>query len=100
MRDSALSSVCVLSFPCCKGKYTTVSVEFTARCPKCDNRSFEAPEPIDVAAEFVCHACGHRGKMVEFADLATLDAIAQDIRKRALETVRSVTAPNGLKALG
>ena len=76
-----------------------MSFEFTARCPKCDNRSFETPEPIDVAAECVCHACGHRGKMVEFADLATLDAIAQDINKRARETVRSVSA-SGVKALG
>ena len=76
-----------------------MSVVFNARCPKCDNRSFEPPESLDVAAECVCHACGHSGKMVEFADLATLDAIARDIKKRALETVRSVTA-NGVKAIG
>jgi hypothetical protein len=76
-----------------------VSVVFSARCPKCDNRSFEAPEPLDIAAEFSCQACGHRGKLVEFADLATLDAIAQDINKRARETVRSVTA-NDVKAIG
>jgi hypothetical protein len=76
-----------------------VSVVFNARCPKCDNRSFEPPEPIDVAAEFTCQACGHSAKLVDFADLATLDAIAGEINRRARETVRSVTA-NGVKAIG
>ena len=74
-----------------------MSVVFNARCPKCDNRSFEPPEPLDVAAEFACHACGHRGKLVDFADLATLDAIVGEIKRRALETLRS---SNGVKATG
>ena len=74
-----------------------MSVVFNARCPKCDNRSFEPPETLDVAAEFQCHACGHSGKLVDFADLATLDAIAGDIKRRALETLRGAT---GVKAAG
>ena len=73
-----------------------MSVVFRARCPKCDNRSFEPPEPLDLAAELTCQACGHDAKLVEFADHETLDAIAGDIRKRALETVRSVTAAYGV----
>ena len=76
-----------------------MSVVFNARCPKCDNRSFERPEPIDVAAELTCQACGHTAKLVDFADLATLDAIAGEINRRARETVRGVTA-NGVKAIG
>ena len=76
-----------------------MTVAFNARCPKCDNRSFEPPEPIDVAAEFTCQACGHTAKLVDFADLATLDAIAGEIKRRALETVRGATA-NGMKAIG
>ena len=75
-----------------------VSVAFSACCPKCNNRSFEPPEPLDVAVEFSCQACGHRGKLVEFADLATLDAIVDDIKKRALETLRN--SNGGAKALG
>ena len=74
-----------------------MSLVFHARCPKCDNRSFEPPEPLDLAADLVCQACGHSAKLVEFADLATLDAIAGDIKRRALETLRGVT---GAKALG
>ena len=76
-----------------------MSFVFHARCPKCDNRSFEPPEPLDLAAEFTCHSCGHTAKLVEFADLATLDAIAGDIKRRALDTVRGAS-PNGMKATG
>jgi hypothetical protein len=76
-----------------------MTAEFSARCPKCDNRSFEPPETLDVAVEFACHVCGHHGKLVEFADLATLDGIVDDIKKRALETVRSANG-NGAKAIG
>jgi predicted nucleic-acid-binding Zn-ribbon protein len=74
-----------------------VTLAFSARCPKCDNRSFEPPELLDVALEFSCKACGYRGKLVEFADLATLDAIVDDLKKRALETVRNAS---GAKAMG
>lgn len=76
-----------------------MSFAFNARCPKCDNRSFEPPEPLDVAASFTCHVCGHSARLVDFADLSTLDAIAGEIKRRALETVRGATA-NGVKAIG
>ena len=74
-----------------------MTVVFSAHCPKCGNRSFEPPEPLDVAVEFGCAACGHHGKLVEFADLETLDAIAEDLKKRALETLKNA---NGVKATG
>ena len=74
-----------------------MTVAFNARCPKCDNRSFEPPESLDVAAAFTCQGCGHTGKLVEFADLATLDAIVDDIKKKALETLRTA---GGVTAVG
>jgi hypothetical protein len=76
-----------------------LNVSFSARCPKCDNRSFEPPETLDVAGEFACHVCGHHGKLVEFADLATLDRIVDDIKRRALETLRNSNG-GGVKAIG
>ena len=70
---------------------------FSARCPKCGHSSFEPPETLDVALQFCCTACGYSGKLVEFADLATLDAIVDDLKKQARETVKS---SNGAKAFG
>lgn len=73
-----------------------MSLDFRARCPKCDNCSFEAPEPLDVSLAFACDACGYRGKLVEFADLATLDAIVEDLKKqRALHALKNT---HGVKA--
>ena len=79
-------------------KDRNVSVAFSACCPKCNNRSFEPPESLDVALEFACHVCGHHGKLVEFADLATLDAIVKDLKERAIETLRN--SNGGVKAIG
>jgi hypothetical protein len=72
-----------------------VSREFHARCPKCDNRAFEEPRMLDVSLEVECGACGYRGKLVEFADLATLDAIVEDLKLRSLRVLRNA---HGLKA--
>lgn len=74
-----------------------MNVVFSARCPKCGNRSFEPPKSLDVALEVNCQACGHSGKLVEFADLATLDAIVDDIKKQWRQTFKSC---NGTRALG
>lgn len=74
-----------------------MSLMFSARCPKCDNRAFEPPEPIDVALDFECGACGYHGKLVEFLDLDTLDAVAEDLKRRARETMKSTF---GAKAVG
>ena len=60
-----------------------MTLDFRARCPKCNNCSFATPELIDVSLAFACDACGHSGKLVEFADLSTLDAIVEDLKKRA-----------------
>jgi len=78
-----------------QSKESVVSLEFRARCPKCDNRAFDAPEHLDVSHEVACGACGHRGKLVEFADLATLDAIVEDLKIRSLRVLRNT---HGLKA--
>jgi len=71
-----------------------VILDFRARCPKCNNCSFETPELIDVSLAFSCDACGHSGKLVEFADLSTLDAIVEDLKKRAF----ALKNRNGVKA--
>jgi hypothetical protein len=62
---------------------------FSARCPKCGNRTFDPPAQLDVALDFGCDACGHHSKLVEFADLDTLDAIAQNLKKRVLQTLKN-----------
>ena len=48
---------------------------FGARCGRCGNGSFEPPDPLALEADMICELCGHQGKLVEFADLATLDWI-------------------------
>ena len=72
-----------------------MSLDFRARCPKCNNCSFEAPEPLDVSHAFACKSCGYLGKVVEFADLATLDAIVEDLKKKALDALKNT---HGVKA--
>ena len=50
-------------------------IPFNARCARCGNASFELPDQLLLEADMTCSACGHHGKLVEFADLMTLDAI-------------------------
>ena len=50
-------------------------IPFNARCARCGNGSFDLPDRMLLEADMTCQACGHEGKLVEFADLATLDAI-------------------------
>jgi len=50
---------------------------FVARCARCGNESFDIPDRLLLEADMTCPACGHEGKLVEFADVATLDAILQ-----------------------
>ncbi len=68
--------------------------QFRARCPRCGNTTFEAPDRLDLGADFRCRACGHAGKLVEFADLATLDAILEVLKKRTIEAVGEGTVGN------
>lgn len=65
-------------------------LEFRARCAKCNNRAFDPPAELDLGQEIACSACGHRAKLVEFADLATLDAIVDILKKRAIEALHGV----------
>lgn len=61
-------------------------IPFVARCARCGHGSFDPPDPLLLEADMSCEACGHQGKLVEFADLATLDAILQ-LRGRRREVL-------------
>ena len=50
-------------------------IPFVARCARCGNASFDLPDQMLLEADMTCQACGHAGKLVEFADVSTLDAI-------------------------
>ena len=50
-------------------------VRFVARCARCSNGSFTLPKRLVLEADMSCKICGHQGKLIEFADLPTLDAI-------------------------
>lgn len=50
-------------------------IPFNARCARCGNGSFDLPDQLLLEADMTCSVCGHEGKLVEFADLTTLDAI-------------------------
>lgn len=58
-----------------------LGLQFRARCSRCGHCAFEAPDRLDLGADFACTGCGHRGKLVEFADVATLDAILESLKK-------------------
>ena len=71
-----------------------LELQFRARCSRCSNSVFEPPHRLDLGADFVCKACGHRGKLVEFADVATLDAILESLKKRTAEVLDPASAAN------
>jgi uncharacterized protein (DUF983 family) len=50
-------------------------IPFVARCARCGNGEFDLPDRLLLEADMTCHVCGHEGKLVEFADVSTLDAI-------------------------
>jgi len=52
-------------------------IPFVARCARCGNDVFDIPDRILLEVDMTCPACGHEGKLVEFADVTTLDAILQ-----------------------
>jgi DNA-directed RNA polymerase subunit RPC12/RpoP len=52
-------------------------IPFIARCARCGNAEFDLPDRLMLEADMTCHVCGHEGKLVEFADVTTLDAILQ-----------------------
>ena len=52
-------------------------IAFVARCARCGNGEFDLPDRLLLEADMTCHVCGHEGKLVEFADVSTLDAILQ-----------------------
>jgi DNA-directed RNA polymerase subunit RPC12/RpoP len=52
-------------------------IPFVARCARCGNSLFTLPDRLALEADMSCKVCGHAGKLIEFADLTTLDAILQ-----------------------
>jgi DNA-directed RNA polymerase subunit RPC12/RpoP len=52
-------------------------IPFVARCARCGNSLFTLPDRLALEADMSCKVCGHTGKLIEFADLTTLDAILQ-----------------------
>ena len=71
-----------------------MELQFRARCSRCSNCAFDAPERLDLGADFACKACGHRGKLVEFADVATLEAILETLKKGAGPLLGGATLAN------
>lgn len=55
----------------------TREIPFVARCARCGNGVFTLPDRLALEADMSCKICGHAGKLIEFADLTTLDAILQ-----------------------
>lgn len=70
-----------------EGDAVNLGSPFRARCARCGHCAFEAPERLDLRADVVCKGCGHQGKLVEFADVATLDAILETLRKGAVQAL-------------
>ena len=52
-------------------------IHFVAHCARCGNGDFDLPDRLLLEADMTCHVCGHEGKLVEFADIRTLDAILE-----------------------
>lgn len=70
----------------------TLQLQFRARCGRCGHCAFEAPHSLDLGADFACQACGHHGKLVEFADVATLDAILETLKKSTIQALAGAVA--------
>lgn len=68
-----------------EGDAVDLGLQFRARCSRCGHSAFDAPNRLDLGADFACKGCGHRGKLVEFADVATLNAILETLKKSALQ---------------
>ena len=57
---------------------TDEGIPFSARCSRCGNQSIRRPERLALEARMECGVCGHSGTVVEFADIAVLEAMLQD----------------------
>lgn len=76
-----------------EGDAGNLGLQFRARCARCGHCAFEAPERLDLGADVVCKGCGHRGKLVEFADVATLDAILETLKRDTIQALGGAAIP-------
>lgn len=65
-------------------------IQFAAQCPACGNRAFEQPEGFDLEVELDCPLCGFRGKLMQFADAATIKEIEQLAKETGIKALRDL----------
>jgi hypothetical protein len=53
-------------------------IRFSARCWRCGNQSLQKPDRLVFEARMACHVCGYSGTVVEFADIAVLEAMLHE----------------------
>ena len=58
-------------------------VPFTARCTRCGNQSLTKPDRMALDTRMDCDICGYSGTVVEFADIAVLEAMLKQISDAA-----------------
>ena len=58
-------------------------VPFTARCTRCGNQSLAKPYRLTLEARMECQICGYSGTVVEFADIAVLEAMLKQLSDAA-----------------
>ena len=58
-------------------------VPFTARCMRCGNQSLARPDRLALETRMECQICGYSGTVVEFADIAVLEAMLKQISEAA-----------------
>ena len=58
-------------------------IPFSARCTRCGNQSLAKPARLALEAEMECQVCGYSGTVVDFADIAVLEAMLQQMSSAA-----------------
>ena len=58
-------------------------VPFSARCTRCGNQSLAKPDRLALEARMDCPVCGYSGTVVDFADIAVLEAMLRQISDAA-----------------
>ena len=58
-------------------------VPFTARCTRCGNHSLAKPDRLALETRMECQICGYSGTVVEFADIAVLEAMLKQMSDAA-----------------
>ena len=58
-------------------------VPFSARCTRCGNQQLAKPDRLALEARMDCQVCGFSGTVVEFADIAVLEAMLKQITDAA-----------------